>query len=172
MPITTVKKLFGSVTIVDILEVTNLAADVNKSQASYKKSRGVASDYAQILADKIANVETDTRKMNAVREQLDEIADLQEEITGQVKVDEDSGNANRQQGASSNTQTVETIKRFMPDGSILITTYEGGSIVEQIKQKPHTQVVADYSAPPNPDGSVATKTERTQRLDLAALLTM
>ena len=155
----------------DIREVTNLAAP-GKSQASYKKSRSVASDYAQILADKIANVETDMRKMNSVREQLDEIADLQEEITSQVKVDEDSGNANRQQSASTNTQTVETIKRFMPDGSILITTYEGGSIVEQIKQKPHTQVVADYSAPPNPDGSVATKTERTQRLDLAALLTM
>ena len=172
MPITTVKKLFGSVTIVDIREVTNLAADVNKSQASYKKSRGVASDYAQILADKIANVETDTRKMNAVREQLDEIADLQEEITAQVKVDEDSGNANRQQGASSNTQTVETIKRFMPDGSILITTYEGGSIVEQIKQKPHLTVVPDYSAPPNPDGSVAMKVDRSQSLDLAALLTM
>ena len=155
----------------DIREVTNSAA-VGKSQASYKKSRSVASDYAQILADRIANVETDMRKMNAVQEKLDEIADLQESITGQVKVDEDSGNANRQQSASTNTQTVETIKRFMPDGSILITTYEGGSIVEQIKQKPHLQVVADYSAPPNPDGSVATKTEQKQRLDLAALLTM
>ena len=157
----------------DIREVTNLAAGVNKSQSSYKNSRSVASDYAQILAGKIANVETDTRKMNAVREQLDEIADLQEEITGQVKVDEDSGNANRTgSSGSASTQTVETIKRFMPDGSILITTYEGGSIVEQVKQKPHTQVVADYSAPPNPDGSVATKTEQKQRLDLAALLTM
>ena len=155
----------------DIREVTNSAA-IGKSQASYKKSRSVALDYAQILADRIANVETDMRKMNSVREQLDEIADLQESITGEVKVDEDSGNANRQQSASTNTQTVETIKRFMPDGSILITTYEGSAIVEQVKQKPHFQVVADYSAPPNPDGSVATKTERTQRLDLAALLTM
>lgn len=155
----------------DIREIANLAA-VGKSQASYKKSRSVASDYAQILADRIANVETDMRKMNAVQEKLDEIADLQESITGQVKVDEDSGNANRQQSASTNTQTVETIKRFMPDGSILITTYEGSAIVEQVKQKPHLQVVADYSAPPNPDGSVATKTERTQRLDLAALLMM
>ena len=157
----------------DIREVTNLAAGAGKSQSSNKNSRGVASDYAKLLAEKISNVETDMRKMNAVQEKLDEIADLQEEITGEVKVDEDSGNANRKDfNSSAGTKSVETIKRFMPDGSIMITTYEGGSIVEQVKQKPHLQVVPDYSAPPNPDGSVATKTERSQSLDLAALLMM
>ena len=157
----------------DIREVTNPAASFGKSQSSYRNSSGVASEYSKILASKIANVKTDIEKMNAVQEQLDEIADLQEEITGEVKIDEDSGNANRNDSSgSTGAKTVETIKRFMPDGSILITTYEGSSIVEQVKQKPHLQVVADYSAPPNPDGSVATKVERSQSLDLASLLMM
>ena len=156
----------------DIREITNSASSLATASTRRSKS-GIASEYSQILASKIANVKTDLEKMNAVQEQLDEIADLQEEITGEVKIDEDSGNANRNDSSgSTNAKSVETIKRFMPDGSILITTYEGSSIVEQVKQKPHLQIVADYSAPPNPDGSVATKVERTQSLDLAALLMM
>ena len=157
----------------DIREITNPASSSATASTHRSKSSGIASEYSQILASKIANVEADIRNMNAVQDQLDEIADLQEEITGQVKVDEDSGNANRTDSSgTASAQAVETIKRFMPDGSILITTYEGGTITEQIKQKPHLQIVADYSAPPNPDGSVATKVERTQSLDLAALLMM
>ena len=156
----------------DIREIANPATSLMSSSTRRSKS-GIASEYSQILASKIANVKTDLEKMNAVQEQLDEIADLQEELTGEVKIDEDSGNANRNDSSgTASAKTVETIKRFMPDGSILITTYEGGTITEQIKQKPHLQVVADYSAPPNPDGTVATKTERTQSLDLAALLMM
>lgn len=156
----------------DIREIANPATSLISSSTRRSKS-GIASEYSQILASKIANVKTDLEKMNAVQEQLDEIADLQEELTGEVKIDEDSGNANRNDSSgTASAKTVETIKRFMPDGSILITTYEGGTITEQIKQKPHLQVVADYSAPPNPDGTVATKTERTQSLDLAALLMM
>ncbi|MBR1647352.1 MAG: hypothetical protein IJ685_11330 [Selenomonadaceae bacterium] len=157
----------------DIREIANPATSLAGTSAHRSKSSGIASEYSKILASKIANVKTDIEKMNATQEKLDEIADLQEEITGEVKIDEDSGNANRNDSSGTTTaKTVETIKRFMPDGSILITTYEGGSITEQIKQKPHLQIVADYSAPPNPDGSVATKIERTQSLDLAALLTM
>ena len=156
----------------DIREITNSATSLAGTSTRRNKS-SIASEYSQILASKIANVKTDIEKMNAVQEKLDEIADLQEEITGEVKIDEDSGNANRNDSSGTvSAKTVETIKRFMPDGSILITTYEGGTITEQIKQKPHLQIVADYSAPPNPDGSVATKTERTQSLDLMALLTM
>ena len=157
----------------DIREIANPATSLAGTSTRRSKSSGIASEYSQILADRIANVKTDIEKMNAVQDQLDEIADLQEEITGEVKIDEDSGNANRNDSSgSTNAKSVETIKRFMPDGSILITTYEGSSIVEQVKQKPHLQIVADYSAPPKPDGSVATKTERTQSLDLAALLMM
>lgn len=157
----------------DIHEIANPATSLAGTSTRRSKSSGIASEYSQILAEKIANVKTDVEKMNATQEKLDEIADLQEELTGEVKIDEDSGNANRKDfNGTTTSKSVETIKRFMPDGSILVTTYENGTITEQIKKKPHLQVVADYSAPPNPDGTVATKTERTQSLDLAALLMM
>lgn len=156
----------------DIREIANPATNLAGTSTRRSKSN-IASEYSQILAEKISNVKTDLEKMNATQEKLDEIADLQEELTGEVKIDEDSGNANREDfNGATTSKSVETIKRFMPDGSIMITTYENGTITEQIKKKPHLQIVADYSAPPNPDGSVATKTERTQSLDLAALLMM
>ena len=54
----------------------------------------------------------------------------------------------------------------------MLTTYEDGRIVEQVKHKPHMTVVPDYTAPPKPDGSVATELKPTQNFDLAMLLMM
>ena len=64
----------------------------------------------------------------------------------------------------------ETVKRFMPDGSIMITTYNGSSVVQQIKLRPHLVPVNDYSAPPTPSGQPATKFVAKQNLDLLSLL--
>ena len=144
-----------------------------KSNSSYKgKSSGVASDYSKILAEKISNIKTDVQQMKSTQEKLDEIRDLQEEITGNVKIDEDSGNANRSSGTVTKTVEVETIKRFMPDGSIMVTTYENGKITEQVRHKPHMIAVPDYTAPPKPDGSAPTKLKPYQNLDLEMLLMM
>ncbi len=157
-----------------IWEVTNpvTSFDKNASQSSYKGGSTVASEYSKILAEKISNIKSDVRQMEEVRDQLDEISELHEELTGSAKVDEDSGNANRDSDGTSINNVTETIKRFMPDGSIMITTYEGSKIVEQIRQRPHMVSVPDYTAPPKADGSVATKLEPRQDLDLAALLMM
>lgn len=156
-----------------ILEI-NSAAGFEKfsSQTSYK-GNSVASEYAKILAEKISNIKSDVQKMDAIQEQLDEIRDMHEELTGEIKTDEDSGNANRDDsGGVSINNSVETIKRFMPDGSIMITTYEGSKIVEQLRQRPHMVSVPDFTAPPKPDGTTATKLEAKQSLDLASLLMM
>ena len=154
----------------EIWEITNVHP---ATQTSYKKNTsGVASEYSKILAEKISNIKEDVRKMDAVKEQLDEICAMQEELTGEVKINEDSGNANRDGGNVSIISNVETIKRFMPDGSIMITTYEGGRITEQIRQRPHMVAVPDYTAPPKADGTVATKLEAKQDMDLASLLMM
>lgn len=157
----------------EIWEVTNFSTTIIKrtSQTSCKGA-DVASAYADILAEKISNIKADLQQMAATQEQLDEIAALQEELTGTVKVDEDSGNANRSEAPAPQIKPTETIKRFLPDGTIMITTYEGSKIVEQIKHKPHMISVPDYTAPPNPDGTVATKFEARQSMDLALLLMM
>ena len=158
-----------------IWEVTTLTVSTgrNAAQSSYKGKSPIASEYSKILAEKLANIKNDVRQMEEVQEQLDEIRDLHEELTGTVKADEDSGNANRDDDSAASTiNCVEKIKRFLPDGSVMITTYEDGSIVERIKLKPHMTVVPDYTAPPEPDGSVATELKPTRSLELQMLLTM
>ncbi len=155
-----------------IWEVTKPAAGTggNAAQSKYIRGSAAASEYSKILAEKIANVKADVKAQAAVREQLDAISDMHEELTGTVKIDEDSGNANRDSGTSTTITEQETIKRLLPDGSVMITTYEGARIVEQIKRKPHMTVVPDYTAPPKPDGSPATELKPTQSLEWEMLL--
>lgn len=145
------------------MDIREITAMTNSATTATKNSRGknsAASEYSKILAEKISNVRTDIRAMDAVQNQLDEIRELHEELTGNVKVDEDSGNADRNKNSAS-LKTVETVKRFLPDGSILLTTYRDGQITERTKLKPHMIVAPDYTAPPNPDGSVATELKPT-----------
>ena len=128
------------------------------SNPTYKaNAKGVASEYSKILAEKIANVKADLEQMEEVQEQLDEIDELQEELTG---------------NASTQMVVVETIKRFMPDGSIMVTTYEDGKVTEQVRHKPPMMVVPDYTKPPTPDGSPATELKPYQNFDLMMLLSM
>ena len=157
-----------------VWEAANPALNlVNNTATTSTGNKNVASEYAKILAEKISNIKTDVQQMDAIQSQLDAIRDLQEELTGEVKIDEDSGNADREGGGAVSFVTPsETIKRFMPDGSIMITTYEGSRITAQVRQRPHMVSVPDFTAPPNPDGTVATKLEPKQSLDLASLLMM
>ncbi len=141
----------------ELWEVTNSAAVVKKSaQTSYKTAGGVSSEYAKILAQKISDVESDVKEMEAIQEQLDEIDEMQEELAANVNT----------------FLSVEKVRRFMPDGSILVTTYTDGKVTEQFRKKPHMVPVPDYSAPPKEDGSPETKLEPRQSLDLMELLRM
>ena len=155
-----------------IWEISGSVPDMVGSPSCKVSSKSVSSEYSKILAEKISKAKIDIRQMEAVQEQLDEIRDLHEELTGEIKVDEDSGNANRDSNPVIKTVEVETIKRFMPDGSIMVTTYEDGKITEQVRHKPHIMVVPDYTAPPKPDGSVDTELKPYQNLDLEMLLMM
>ena len=155
-----------------IWEISSLPEEMIGTSSYKVSSKGVASEYSKILAEKMSNVKRDVQQMEIIQEHLDEISDMHEELTGEVKIDEDSGNANRDSGSVSKTVEVETIKRFMPDGSIMVTTYENGKVTEQVRHKPHMMVVPDYTAPPNPDGSPATELKPYQNLDLEMLLMM
>ena len=112
-------------------------------------SVNVSSDYAKILAEKISEVET-------------EFEETENNLSNQ--------NQSFGGGENSSASSVETVKRFMPDGSILITTYDGSSITQQTKLRPHLVPVADYSAPPTSTGEPEIKFEAKQNLDLLSLL--
>jgi len=156
----------------EIWEVTKPAAGIkkNSAQPSYKLPKGVVSEYAKVLAEKMSNVKSDVREMELVREQLDEISTMHEELTGEIKVNEDSGNANREAGTSANIICVEKVKKFLPDGSVMITTYEDGKITDRVKMKPHMLVVPDYTAPPKADGSPETTLKPTQNFFLEFMM--
>ena len=156
----------------ELWEVTKTVSVTVSTSCKKVSTDNVASEYSKILAEKISNIKTDVKQMEEVQEKLDEIRELHEELTGKVKVDEDSGNANRNGGSVSKTVDIETIRRFMPDGSIMVTTYEDGKVTEQVRHKPHMTVVPDYSAPPKADGSPHTELKPTQNFDLAMLLMM
>ena len=115
-----------------------MQSTVLSQKISATSSENFSSDYAKILSEKIAEVETEF---------------------------EESKN-----NLSNPAASTETIKRFMPDGSILITTYDGSSIVQEIKLRPHLVPVADYSAPPTSSGEPAIKFVAKQNLDLLSLL--
>ncbi len=125
----------------------NFQTDSN-SGAALKNAAQVSSDYAKILSEKISEVE------EAMKETQD--------------------NANKQQqnfsSGSNSAKSIETVKRFMPDGSIMITTYEDGEISSQVKKRPNLVPMPDYSAPPDASGQVATKIE--QHFSAADLLMM
>ena len=137
-----------------ILEIQSSSLiDVDNPKYKANSSKSVASEYSKILAAKISNVKADVQAMEAIQEQLNEIRDLQEDLTGEAV-------------------EIETVKRFMPDGSIMVTTYENGKVTEQVRHKPHMMVVPDYTAPPKPDGSPSTELKPYQNLDLEMLLMM
>ncbi len=125
--------------------------------ATNSSSVSADSEYAKILAEKIANARTEMEQMDELQDRLDEIADLHEELTGK-------------RPDSSESKETSTIKRFMPDGSILFLTVQDGKTVQSFKKKPHLTVVADPSAPKTASGQVATKLVSKPQLDLADLL--
>ena len=125
----------------------NFQTDSNNNTNTTNAAQ-VSSDYAKILAEKISEVET------AMQEMQDNARQQQQTFSD----------------SSTSAKSVETIKRFLPDGSIMITTYEDGEISSQIKKRPHLVPVADFSAPPSVSGEVAVKME--PHLNLMDLLMM
>lgn len=126
--------------ITDTNSVSNLAAG----------NVGDSSDYAKILAEKIAEVnagKNDTQQNNSANQQENKTS---------------SGES------SDSMPAIETLRRIMPDGSIRIVTYQDGEIVDQLRIRPHLVTKPDYSLPPEPNGEAALKDE--YRLSLAQLL--
>ena len=135
-----ISSMAQSTLITDSNSVNNLAAG-NVADDS--------SDYARILAEKIAEVNggNNDQQNNSATQQENK------SLTGE---------------SSESMPAIETLRRIMPDGSLRIVTYQDGEIVDQLRIRPHLVMEPDYSAPPDPNGDAALKGE--QRLSLAQLL--
>ncbi len=127
--------------LISSMSQSNFMTDVNNNSVAADSVK-VSSDYAQILSEKIS------------------------------KVDEQFENMKKNFGSQQENfaKNVHTVKKFMPDGSMMITTYEDGKISSRIKKRPHLVPVPDYSAPPTASGEPAIKMQ--QSFSLAELLMM
>jgi hypothetical protein len=135
-------------------DINNVSADLIKTVAkssgnsgnfAVSNSAGFSSDYAKILAQKISQLEQDVQAAS-----------------------ENVSTQDQELSADTNLEVIETVKRFRPDGSIMITTYKDGKIDSTTKIKPHLVAVPDYNAPPTPQGDPEIKMVR--QLSLAELL--
>ena len=106
------------------------------------EATGFSSDYAKILSQQIAQLEQDVQAA--------------------------SENNSDELNVETNMEVIETVRRFRPDGSIMVTTYKDGKIDSTTKIKPHLVAVPNYDAPPTPEGNPEIKME--PKLSLAQLL--
>ena len=146
----------------ELWQITSANSAQDFSSASRDKhsaSDSVKSDYAKILAEKLATAKDDMEQMNRMQEELDLNRKLHEELTDK---DQDG------RSATSSIETTETIKRIMPDGSIRFLKIQDGEVVEQFVKKPHLVAVVDPMAPATPSGNDAIKLE--PKIDLFSLL--
>ena len=125
----------------------NSTQDISSSSRDKPLTKtSIKSDYAKILAEKLATARNDMEQMNKIQEELDLNRKLHEELNGTSQ----DGNS-----AVSSIESAETIKRIMPDGSIRFLKIQDGQIVEQFVKKPHLIAVADPTAPLTPSGKIA-----------------
>ena len=136
-------------------DINNVSADLIRTLAeksgnsnnhfAVTKNSGFSSDYAKILSQQIAQLEQDVQAAS------ENISTQEQELT-----------------ANTNMEVIETVKRFRPDGSIMITTYKDGKIDSTTKIKPQLVPMPDYSVPPTPEGQP--KIKLVPQLSLAQLL--
>ena len=133
-------------------DINNVSADLIRTLAEQNgtgnnrfavaKATGFSSDYAKILSQQIAQLEQDVQAASE---------NNSEELNVETKM-----------------EVIETVRRFRPDGSIMVTTYKDGKIDSTTKIKPHLVAVPNYDAPPTPEGNPEIKME--PKLSLAQLL--
>lgn len=107
-----------------------------------------SSEYAKILAAQLAQV--------------------QEEFQSASENSLNENSAAGELSTKNSMPVIETIKRFRPDGTIMLTTYKDGKIDSTQRIKPHLVPVPDFDAPPTPEGK--TDFKYVQRYTLAELL--
>ena len=128
------------------MDITAIQGFGAQQQEAKKRSSsdGVKGAYAQLLQQKLDTLKEDLEQMEQRRQELDELKKAQEELTG------------KSDGEGSSMEMTETLQRFLPDGTILVTTTKDGEVVEQFKKKPHLVPVPDPAAPkPEEGGTVS-----------------
>ena len=69
--------------------------------------------------------------------------------------------------AANHVKEVETIKRFMPDGTIMMLTFEDGKLTKKYRKRPEMVAKPDFSRPAKiVDGEEKPQTKMVPRLNI------
>lgn len=100
------------------LRVTDKISESNNPSIAFvAPKRNNLNAFKSILAQKLSTVEEDLDKMNEEKAEEKAISDI--------------------------LNAPETIRRIMPDGSIVITKYSGGRVESRERMAPHLELVVD-----------------------------
>ena len=113
-----------------------------KKTSSSTDAKGM---FGQLLQQKLDHLKEDLEQMEQRRQELEELKKAQEELTG------------KSDGESSSMAMTETLQRFLPDGTILVTTTKDGEVVEQYRKKPHLVPVPDPAVPKPEEGGITSE---------------
>ncbi|MBR2214298.1 MAG: hypothetical protein IJ849_00910 [Selenomonadaceae bacterium] len=96
--------------------------------------------YAALVEKKRATLKETLEEMNARRQELKEIEQM--------------------------SKFTEVVRRIMPDGSILVTEYRDGEMVDRYRKKPKLKEVPDENTPPPkaPDGTTLTAQQEMKQV--------
>ena len=126
-----------------------------------KAQSAAAEDFGAIYSDKVKKLWTDFQKtgLTAADQALkdaggDDVLKLKKELEKEAK-----------QQQNPNALTTETIKKIMPDGSVLTITMKNGKVADQYRKQPQGLDTADILHPDTADREIAGSTrETTQRV--------
>lgn len=137
----------------NINQITKAAASAQSN--SVNTSSTSTTDFKKIFAEKLAAAKEayEATGMTAAEQETyaaggETALDAREEYISSHSSDS-SGSSSGSGDSSSDTEETVTIKKLMPDGSIMVITTQGNQVVDQYRQKPHMVEKPDFSAAPD-----------------------
>jgi hypothetical protein len=124
-----------------------------------QSATATADDFGAIYSDKVKKLWDDFQKtgLTAADQALkdaggEDVLKLKQELEKEAK-----------QQKSSNALNTETIKKIMPDGSVLTITMKNGKVADQYRKQPHMIAATDILHPENTDQKIASSTRETTK---------
>ena len=165
-----------------IEKISSLSALNVESDNKKKKNAKSGTDFKALLADTIGrNIKSFEETGLTPSDQLvksyggDNALEAKHEL--QREHDDDEEKSEDAKGSASCTASksagIETIKKYMPDGSILVVTTENGRTIDQYRKKPHMVERPDYSRPMKVEnGTLKPQTKLVPKQNLSELFEM
>ena len=136
----------------------------SSSSTAGRSDTAAASDFKTLYAETVRSLWSDYQETGLTpADQL--IKERGGDELLQYKHDLEKKRRQAEKGRRTHTPaTVETIHKYMPDGSILVITTKNGKVTEQRRNKPRMVSIPDPIQPPKAEDQTAATTQIRQKL--------